>query len=66
MYKMVFGFGRCTPSCVMLKETKRDEIRFRAEQRTMQYEERTRNATGVNVLKECLKEERQVTKTKDK
>ena len=47
---------RCTPGCVTLEETKRDNIRIRARQREVQYEERIRNATGMNILKECLRE----------
>ena len=32
----------------------------------MQYEERIRNATGINILKECLKEkEKEATKTRN-
>ena len=51
-YKMVFEFlERCTPSYMILKETKRDKIRIRAGQRKMEYEERIRNATGMNILK---------------
>ena len=53
---------RCTPGYMILEETKRDKVRIRA----MQYEERIRNATGINILKECLGEkEREATKTKN-
>jgi len=31
----------------------------------MRYEERIRNATGINILKECLKEEKEATKTRN-
>ena len=41
-------------------------VRIRAGQRAMQYEERARNATGINIPKECLKEkEKEVTKKRN-
>ena len=50
---------------MILEETKRNKIRIRAGQRATQYEKK-RNATGKNILKECLKEkEREATKTKN-
>ena len=54
---------RCTPGYMILVETKRNKIR--AGQRAMQYEERLRNAMGINILKECLKEERETTKIRN-
>ena len=42
IYKMVFGFGRCTLGYMTLEETKRDKIRIGAGQKAMQYEERIR------------------------
>ena len=64
---MVFG---CTPDYMMLEKTKRDQIRIRAEQRAMQYEERIRNAMSITILKEWLKEkekekEKEATKTRN-
>ena len=39
---------------MILEETKRNKNRIRAGQRAMQYEERIRNATGINILKEYI------------
>ena len=38
-YRLRLGLERCTPSYIILEETKRDKIRIRAGQRAMQYEE---------------------------
>ena len=60
------GLERYTPGYMILEETKRDQIRIRVGQRTMRYEERIRNATGINILKECLKEKKEeVAKTRN-
>ena len=60
------GLKRCTPGYMILEKAKGDKIRIRAGQRAMQYKERIRNATGMNILKECLKEkETEATKTKN-
>ena len=51
---------------MIIEETKRDKIRIRVGERAMQYEERTRNAMSMIILKESLKEEkREATKTKN-
>ena len=61
---MVFGFGKMHAR--LNEETKRDKIRIRVGQRAMQYEERIGNTTGVNILKECLRDkEREENKTRN-
>ena len=53
---------RCTKIYMILEKTKRYEIRVRVGQRVMQYEEKIRNATGMEYLKEKQSE---ITKTKN-
>ena len=59
-------FGKMRSSLYDRRNKKRQDQDLRAGQRAMQYEERIRNATGINVLKECLKEnENEATKTRN-
>ena len=49
----------------MLEKTKRNKIMIRGRQKAMQCDERIKNTTSLNILKECLKEEREATRTKN-
>lgn len=55
--KIVFRFGNIHSMIYNMRRNKNDKIMIRAGQRVMKYGERIRNAMGVNVLKECLREE---------
>ena len=67
VFSNLTAYSRGIKSTVIkLEETKRDKIRIRAGQRAMQYEERIRTATRINILKECLKgKEKEATKTRN-
>ena len=63
---MVFGFGKMHAGLYDIRRNKKRQDQSKAGQRAMQYEERIRNATGINILKECLKEkEKEVNKTRN-
>ena len=54
----MFWFGKMNARLYDIRRNKKrqDQGQGRAGQRAIQYEERIRNATGINILKECLKE----------
>jgi len=48
--------NRCTPGYLVLDETNREKLRFKAGRRVIKFEDGIRTSTDRLILKECLKE----------
>lgn len=52
--KWTLGLDTCTPRYMVLKETKRDQVKIKAGARAQRFEDRIKEGEGRKLLKACL------------